>query len=854
MARAPASRSARKTDPLATYRSKRDFTRTSEPEGTRSRGGNGYRFLVQRHWATRQHWDFRLEVDGVLKSWAVTRGPSANPADKRLAVRTEDHPVSYAGFEGTIPENEYGGGTVMMWDEGTFVPLNGDPGEAIDNGQIKFELSGHRMKGRWVLVRMHTQEKHENWLLIKERDDEVSDSSDLATRFNTSVTTGRSREQIESGKAAKTTKAAESQTNKAARTSRRRTASAATPATLPAFVAPMLCDTRDEAPDGDDWLHEVKHDGYRVIIAAADGASKVYTREGLDWTARYPLIATAAALLKHAVLIDAEAIVQNEQGLSDFAALVAAFERNSGKIVAMAFDLLHLDGKDLRSQPLEARKAALFKLIGKGRGAIHYSDHIVGHGPEVFKELAARGGEGIISKKINSTYRSGRSSAWLKIKTEQREDVLIIGWKDSTKGRRFSSLMAAAETPEGLVFAGGVGTGFSAQTEADLMQRFEANAASAPPDLIGADKMPRKVHFIDPPLRAEVKLAGWTDDRQMRHARFLGLREDRAPPKRTTKAPAKHAASVNAAPRKVSSAAAKKAEAARPAPVKITHGDRVVFPDDGITKQQVADYYAAVAERMVPHLRDRPVSLIRAPDGIGGEIFYQRHPLPGMARGIVPIKDPSGGRKTYFSLDGATGIQTAAQFGGIEIHGWGALADDLDSPDRMVFDLDPDEGLDFAAVKIAARDLKDHLAAIGLESYAMLTGGKGIHVVVPLDRSLGWGPVETFAAGFARGLAADKPDTYVATMSKARRKGRIFIDWLRNKQTATAVQPWSLRARKGAPVAVPVAWTELGRIQRASAFDIRAAAKRRDPWTDFFKIRQTIPPAALKLVASQGKP
>jgi bifunctional non-homologous end joining protein LigD len=767
-------------DPLKVYRAKRNFKITSEPSG--GEVAPGRRLVVQHHFATRDHYDLRLEIDGVLASWAVTRGPSANPRDKRLAVRTEDHPLSYGAFEGEIPKGQYGGGQVILWEYATYSPLNGDPAAALAKGELKFEGHGERMRGGWVLVRMKSKEKHENWLLIKERDRFAEDDDSLTARFPGSV----------KAKAPK---------------SRRK------PDPPPAFQPPQLCESADAPPEGPDWVYEIKYDGYRLELAVGGEAAKLYTRSGLDWTAKLPGLAAEAARLKcRSALIDGEAVVFDAKGVSDFPGLVAALERRqTGAVAYLAFDLLALDGKDLRKRPLEARKAALKTLIGEGLQSIRYAEHVEGDGRAVFEGAVAAGAEGVIAKDRKAPYSGKRSHAFVKIKGYPRTDVLIVAYKPSERMSTFASLHAAVEEDGEWRYVGGIGTGFSDAQRTTLHERFAARASKRRPERLKAE-VPAGLMFVERPARAEVRFGGWTGTGHLRQARFLALREDLP---------------MSPAPKR---AAAKK-------PPAITHADRVVYPDCGVTKGQIAEYYAAVAERLAPHIEGRPLSLVRAPDTIA-ETFFQRHPLKGMTAGVAPVEI---GDETYMTLDGATGLATAAQFGAIELHGWMSLIGALDSPDRMVFDLDPDEGLPFADVVRAAQDIAKGLAELGLQSWPMLSGGKGVHVVLPLDGTADYAETEAFAKGFAQALAAHDPSRFVANMSKERRKGRIFVDWLRNKKSSTAVMPWSLRARPGAHVATPLSWDELAKAKSAAAFDIRSAQKRKDPWNKFFSTRQKPP-------------
>lgn len=589
---------------LATYRAKRDFSRTPEPSGATV--APGHRLIIQHHFATRDHYDLRLETDGVLKSWAVTRGPSADPHDRRLAVRTEDHPLDYATFEGLIPKGQYGGGTVILWEYTTFTPLNGDPGEAIQKGEIKFLAHGARMRGRWVLVRMKTKEKRENWLLIKERDEFAEDGDSLTARFPDSVSTARSRDEIEQG----TPRSSPSSL-------------VGRGAALPAFVAPQLCTQAEAPPEGADWLYELKYDGYRLQLAAAGGAARLYTRTGLDWTQKFGAIAADAARLKcRSALIDGEAIVMNAKGVPDFPGLVAALEQHrAGDIVLMAFDLLNLDGVDLRARPLRERKKKLAALVKTAARNIRFATHIERDGKATFAAAVAAGAEGIIAKRSDAPYRSGRTHSWLKIKGYPRTDVLIVGYKPSTKHELFASLHAALEEGDELRYIGGIGTGFSDDARKAIYAKLKAGAGPQPAQLRG--DIPRGLQFLRTPLRAEIRFGGWTGSGQLRQARFLALREDLPVPKSTT-------------PANLGRKATTSAQSADEKPVVITHPDRVVYPQDGVTKGEIADYYEAVADRILRHLKDRPVSIVRAPDNIE-ETFFQRHPLKGMSRGIVEI-------------------------------------------------------------------------------------------------------------------------------------------------------------------------------------------------------------------------
>jgi bifunctional non-homologous end joining protein LigD len=837
---------------LATYKSKRDFAKTPEPVVRGKSRGDA--FVVQHHWATREHYDFRLELDGVLLSWAVTRGPSFDPADKRLAVRTEDHPLSYADFEGVIPEGNYGAGTVLLWDKGTWQPTDSDPHKALAKGALKFTLNGHRLKGRWALIRMRTEGTRENWLLIKERDEFAARGVSLDT-FAESVSTGKTREEIESpriGKSrARPKRASPPARPRSAPPSLKPSAVRGSTRGLPAFIPPMLCELHDEPPSGPGWLHETKLDGYRLEAAIHGAKVILYTREGLDWTKRFPAVAESFASLDlRRTLIDGEAVVFDQRGLSDFAALVNALKQNPSTISFVAFDILMSNGKDVRARPLERRKRELAEILKNADGKIiRLSSYIEADGRLVFDKATELGAEGIVSKRAASRYESRRSGNWIKVKTARRDDFIIVGYKPSER-RQFSSLLAAAETPYGLEFVGGVGTGFNADELADIETRLKPLRVKQRPALKAIERAPRKAVWVKPVLRAEVKFHGWTADGQLRHARFLGWREDRRIA--TGRSMARKTASQTSKPR-ASSRERRGSAKLKGVPAGITNPDRVVFPEVGLTKGDIASYYAAVADRMMPHLDGRPISFVRAPEGLSGQTFFQRHQLAGMSQGIRLVPDPDREHDDFVAIASPDGLLTAAQFGVIEIHGWGARLPKLRNPDRMVVDLDPDPAVPFTSVRDAAFELHELLAGIELESFAMITGGKGIHVIVPLDASQEWDVITDFASGIAQGLAAADPDRFIATASKEKRKNRIYVDWLRNRLTASAIVPWSLRAKPTASVAVPVTWAELRKLARADEFTLLTAPDRKDPWSArFFTLKQRINEQVLGFLRNGG--
>jgi len=787
-----------KTDPLAKYNAKRDFGLTAEPAGTVARTG-GNRFMVQKHDASRLHWDLRLEVDGVLKSWAVTRGPSIDPGEKRLAVRTEDHPLSYADFEGTIPKGQYGGGTVMLWDDGAWEPIEGKSAKDLEKGHLHFRLDGVRMKGEWLLIRLKPRgkEKAENWLLRKIDDEHAGATDFLVETALTSIKTGRTMLEIEEGKKPR----AESKPAKAAPKPKKGSAK------QPAFQPPQLATLVDAVPTGNNWLHEVKYDGYRALIAIGDKGPKIYTRSGLDWTEKFPGIAEAAKAIPGPALLDGE-IVAYKDGKPDFSTLQEAISNGGQDLTYFAFDLLHEGGEDLTKQQQLARKERLRILLAAAPEPIQFSEHIVGAGEQLFETMCREGYEGVISKRADAPYRGARTKSWLKIKCIRRQEFVIIGWSASTaKGRGFRSLLLAVNGPDGLAYAGKVGTGFNQQTLQDLRDRFDKIATDKP-----AAKVPRPeargAQWVKPQLVAEVAFAEFTAENVVRHASFIALRADKK---------------------------AKDVVAEKPAPlpevpdsnVKISNPDRVIYPENGLTKGDLADYYAAVAPNLLRWLANRPISLVRCPQGRAKYCFFQKHDAGSFGEHVkhVDVREKDGSVEPYLYVDDADGVLTCVQMGTIEFHGWGAPVADIEKPDRLVFDLDPDEGLGFEEVKKAAFDIKGHLADIGLTSWPLLSGGKGIHVVVPLIPKAEWPEVRSFAERFSRALAQAEPDRFTANLKKATRKGKIFLDYLRNQRGATAVLPYVARAREDAPVAAPVTWTELCDIENAKRWTIRDAAE-----------------------------
>ena len=810
-------------DPLAQYNAKRDFKLTPEPAGKVAIGA-GNRFIVQKHDATRLHYDFRLEVDGVLKSWAVTKGPSADPADKRLAVRTEDHPMSYADFEGVIPKGEYGGGSVMLWDRGTWKPIEGKSAKDIEKGHLHFTLDGERMKGEWLLVRMKPRpgEKRENWLLRKVNDAYAGGSDDLVGRRLTSILTDRTMAEIagdeggeQSLKGAEGQAFAKKMADAAAHN--RKVAKAKTRSTKagkpPKFRPLQLATLVDAVATGNGWFHEIKYDGYRAEIAAAGSDVRVYTRNGLDWTDKFvPLVRHIAALDLPPCLLDGEIVAYGKDGNPDFSSLQAVLKRGHGaqdegtQLHFFAFDLLEQDGKSLAKLGNLERKERLEALLSDAKPPIAVADHVIGAGEKLYAAMCGAAQEGIISKRADAAYVGRRTKNWVKVKCTRRQEFVIVGWNPSSaKARPFASLLLAQREKDELVYKGNVGTGFDTDTMAELAKKFaRLERRTAPLEVDAATA--RNVRWLKPDLVAEIAFAEFTASGSVRHASFLDLRSD------------KEARQVAR-------------EKSQPVPepeshMTISSRDRIIFPEAKATKGDLADYYAAVAPLMLPHTARRPISLVRCPQGRAKKCFFQKHDSGSFGDHVhhVPIRDKDGGHEDYLYVQDADGLLACVQMGTIEFHGWGSHVDALEKPDRMVFDLDPDEGLAFAAVKKAALDIRRQLADIGLISFAMLSGGKGVHVVVPLDPAHSWDQHKDFSKRFAEALSLAEPDRYVATMSKAKRKGKIFIDYLRNQRGSTAIMPYSARARDGAPVAVPIGWDALADVTKAGAWSIKDVA------------------------------
>lgn len=823
---------------IATYNRKRDFTKTKEPRGRKLKG-NGDSFVVQKHAASRLHWDFRLELDGVLKSWAVPRGPSIDPGDKRLAMRTEDHPLDYGSFEGTIPEGEYGGGTVMLWDRGRWIPAPGkDPSKTIAEGHLHFTLEGERMKGEWVLFRLNPRngERGEPWMLKKVTDEyaDPENGDELVDDCMTSVATGRTMAEIAAGEDVW-------RSNRAGQKGGRSKKKAGT--APPPFQPPQLATLVDDVPTGSDWLYEYKYDGYRLLLAVGDGVATAWTRHGKDWSDKFRALVKAATHLPAGSLIDGEAVAIGDNGRPSFQLLQSTLKDQGGaNLVFYAFDLLVDRGEDIKRLPNIVRKDRLASLLAGVNPPIIYGDHVIGRGEDLFREVCKQGGEGIVAKKASCSYKGSRTRNWLKIKCIERQEFVIVGWSKSDKRIGFRSLLLAAKEKGELTYVGKVGTGFNARLIEDLMERMEPLATDK-----AAVEVPRSdrkgAHWIKPELVAEIAFAEFTGDGILRHPSFVALRDDK-PASEVVVETKKH---LTMSEKKDPRTAPRSAESFG---IEISNPERVIYPEEGLTKLDLADFYAAVDPLIMVDSAHRPMTLIRCPQGRSKKCFFQKHDTGSFGPHVkhVPVREKKGIVQDYLYFDDVRGLLACVQMGTIEFHGWGSRSDKIEYPDRLVFDLDPDVGLDFGRVKEAAVKLRELLSSLGLETFALLSGGKGLHVVAPLDASADWGAVSDFAERFSRAIAEAEPDMFTANIRKVQRKDRIFLDWLRNQRGATAVMPYSARAREGAPVAAPVAWDELDRYDSGHHFTIRdadellerASSKALAGWG---KVKQALPDA-----------
>ncbi len=893
---------------LAKYRAKRDFTRTAEPSGKEKVGAaDALRFVIQKHEATRLHYDFRLELpigngQGTFHSWAVTRGPSLDPAEKRLAVEVEDHPLDYGDFEGTIPKGQYGGGTVMLWDRGFWQP-EGDAGKMLAKGDLKFTLAGEKLKGGWVLVRMKNDKyksKHNNWLLIKHQDKYAKDGDgEKILEKDRSVASGRVMKAIAAGTGAKPKPFMRAKRFKAdavwvsggsrseragpvdlrePRTRRAKASRRAAPATdgdeepepvvkakhissLPKFIEAQLCRLVDAPPSGADWIHEVKFDGYRIQLRVLDGKAVLRTRKGLDWTARFAAIARAGAKLPDCIL-DGEIVALDHNGAPDFAGLQAALSdgKNEG-LVFFAFDLLALKDEDLRPLALLARKARLEKLLKAAPANLRYVEHFSSGGDAILKSACRMSLEGIVSKRGSAPYRAGLGDDWTKAKCRAGHEVVIGGW--STTAGKFRSLLVGVHRGDHLIYVGRVGTGYSGDKVKRLLPRLKDMAAKVSPfsgptsNSKGAPRHEPGINWLKPQLVAEIEFAGWTGDGMVRQAAFKGLRADK--PADDVKAETPRKTRKLAEPRAAKSAPPGASVVMN---IPISHPGKAMWPDAGdntfhgrsgpVTKLDLARYYEAVGGWMLPHIKGRPCSIVRAPDGIKGQHFFQRHAMAGQSRLLDEVK-VSGDRKPYLEINRIEALAAVAQAGGLELHPWNNAPGRPDVPGRFVFDLDPSPDLSFDDVVAAARELKERLEKLGLTAFCKTTGGKGLHLVTPFKAGgLDWKAAKAIAREICVRMAADSPGKYLVNMSREKRKGKIFLDYLRNDRMATAVAPLSPRARDGATVSMPLTWAQVRKGLDPRAFTVRTAPAllaKSPAWKDYAAAEKKLAAAVKKLVS-----
>ena len=834
---------------LAEYRRKRNFARTPEPEG-KPRRKHGYSFVVQKHAASRLHYDFRLELDGVLLSWAVPKGPSLDPADKRLAMQTEDHPVEYGGFEGVIPKGQYGGGTVLLWDRGTWEPI-GDPREGLRKGKLEFLLHGEKLRGSWTLVRIRGRDAREGgkpWLLMKHRDVEVRPAAeyDITEDRPESVASGRAMDEIarDRDRVWHSNRSASEQEPAPApergRRSRRKprdlpAVPGAHRAPLPENVEPQLATLVKEPPRGDGWLHEMKLDGYRILTRVEKGRARLWSRNGKDWTERFPTIARAVeALAVPTAILDGEVAMVLADGRTSFNALQNAHDKAAaGELAYFVFDVPYLDGWDLTAATLEERKKVLEGLLAGSTRPLRYSEHVVGSGDEFFQQACRYKLEGIVSKKRDAPYTPGRTRTWLKLKCQQEQELVIGGFTEP-EGQRsgLGALLLGVYDDGKLRYAGKVGTGFSVKVAEDLRRKLDRLAQRTNP--FGA-KVPdmARAHWVKPELVANVTFGEWTPDGRLRHPSFKALREDKAASEVVREKPA-------APP-------ARGADPLAIEGVRMTHPERVLYPEPGITKRELAAFYVSIAEWILPHLVDRPTTLVRCPEGLGGECFYQKHvgtwAPPSLRRVKIQEKRKVG---DYLVVDDLPGLVGLVQIGILEIHTWNSRVEHLEQPDRLVFDLDPAEDVPWPAVIAAARVVRARLEDHGLASFVKTTGGKGLHLVVPITYGRSWEDCLAFSRSVAEELVREAPEAFVAVMSKARRPGRIYIDYLRNQRGSTSVAAYSTRAKPGAPVSTPLTWDELRPDIESTHYTVanlsrRLASLRADPWAGYAETRQRLP-------------
>ena len=847
---------------LKTYRAKRKFGVTAEPKGTVVRR-KGHAFVIQKHAARSLHYDLRLELDGIMKSWAVTRGPSLVPGDKRLAVQVEDHPIDYNKFEGTIPKGEYGGGTVMIWDRGRWKPED-DPHAALKKGHLSFTLDGEKLHGLWHLVRMARRrgEKRDNWLLIKAHDAAAREAGDkdILEQKPRSVVSGRSMDEIAKGvpkhKPPSKKRAARAAAIKPLRKTEKLQQckgdllADAWRAALPAFVKPCLATLAEKAPDGATWIHEIKFDGYRIQARRDGGKVKLLTRRGLDWTKKFPAIAEAVGKLPAGTaLIDGELVVEGSDGISSFSLLQEDLKNGRhDRMVFYVFDLMHLDGADLKPLPLATRKAALARLLAKtGKcGPLRLSLSLTEPGPVLLKHACKMGLEGIVSKRADAAYHSGRGHDWIKTKCSDRQELVVAGFAPSSVDAHAVGALVLGYYARGkLHYAGRTGTGFTRESARELYRKLKALklAKSALESVPKEERGVRAPVWVEPRLVAEVDFHGWTHGDRVRQASFQGLRKDK-PAKLVVREvktlAAKAKAAVKRSPPKDSTKRNAKAVVEG---VTLSHPDRVYWADAKVSKRDLAEFYAKIWKWMRPHVVGRPIALLRCPEGAAGQCFFQKHATMGIATEHLHLVPEKGDK--IIAIDDLSALIALVQAGVLEVHTRGTTIGDRERADRLVFDLDPGPGTGWQDVVAAAREVRKRLDALKLKSFVKTSGGKGLHVVLPI-KPVPWDTAKDFCHAVAASMAADEPARYTATAAKSKRNKRIFVDYLRNSREATAVAPYSTRARPGAPVSTPIAWSELGALKGANQYTVlnllgRLKRLGKDPWAAIGRCRQTLP-------------
>ncbi|WP_174301248.1 DNA ligase D [Caulobacter sp. S45] len=849
---------------LVRYQEMRDFSQTAEPSGKDARvvPSEALRFVIQKHAASHLHFDLRLEYEGTFRSWAVPKGPSLDPKDRRMAMEVEDHPLDYGDFEGTIPEGQYGGGTVMLWDRGYWAPEKGFEkiGEALTKGELKLVMEGERMHGSWVLVRTKRDSRGKaSWLLIKHHDEGAVESDPGPTDDDHSIASGRTMTEIANGKG---TAATPFMTAKGAAAgsvwrsdrdgsapaglilSKKSKASPSKPtsvAALPAFIEPQLAKSLEKPPSGPGWAHEIKFDGYRMQLRTVGGEAKLLSRSGLDWSSKFPEVVASGAGLPDGI-IDGEVVALDHTGAPDFAALQAAISNARTKdLVFFVFDQLFACKEDLRALPLADRKAKLQTHVAEAPANVRYVDHFITAGDAVLLSACRMDLEGIVSKRLDAPYQSGRSESWGKSKCRQGHEVVIGGW--TTSGDAFRSLIAGVNRDGELVHVGRIGTGFGRDVVARIMPRLKALESDVSSFKgKGAPKKAAGVHWVRPELVAEIQYAGFTGDGSIRQASFKGLREDKPADQVEAETPAPATTELSEP-----QAATVKTKTVMPrgsTPVMgitISHADKPLWPDAGdgkpVTKMELARYYEAIGEWMLAHVKGRPCSMIRMPDGVNGaQNFFQRHVAKGQSSLITEV-EVWGDRKPYIQFDRVEALVAAAQTGALELHPWNCEPFEPEQPGRLVFDLDPAPDVAFEVVIESAREVRDRLEELGLVSFCKTTGGKGLHVVTPLDGSnVKWDMAKAFARDVCKVMAADAPDRYLINMAKKERTGRIFLDYLRNDRMATAVAPLSPRGRPGAPVSMPVTWSQVKKGLDPSKYTVRTVpglVKKLTAWADY---------------------